>query len=81
MSNLSLFHSKGPFRIVKAISKYVLFSLFSHTNTDNGKITHANNISQAMPNLNLLHRKGPFRIVKGLIILKGISKICPFFTF
>ena len=58
-----------------------LFHFLTIKNADNGKITHINDISQAMPNLSLFHPKGPFRIVKGLMILKGISKICPFFTF
>ena len=86
MPSLSLFHPKGPFRIVKGFlvlklfRKYVFISLLAPINAGTGKITHINDISQAMPNLSLFHAKRPFRILKGLIILKGISKIC-FFHF
>ena len=70
-----------PFQLWKAFQNMSFFYFFGHTNTDNGKITRLNNISQAMSNLNLLNPKGPFRIVKGLIILKGISKMSLFSTF
>ena len=78
ISNFSLFHPKGPFRnvkglmILKGILKICPFSLFNHKNAENGKITHRNNVLQAMPDLNI---KRPFRIVKVLMILKGISKL------
>ena len=56
------------------------FHFLTIKNGYNRKITHKNDISQAISNFSLCYPKGPFRNVKGLMILKGISKMS-FFHF